>query len=573
MERCQPETARIDLLSKLEKSDFWKDVEIINRELAAYSSEEPDNIPPRYHPDTLALRLSSRHFDPRYLDETTTTTIACRLPNGESGTEQITGRLGLFTYATITSEECVGGVNITADQRVAALQIGETAVPLSPETLLQLDIEKPTPDEDPNDTFSYIMNQVREINALRTKPSYQAASPSEQAVLEVNAVKDINQCLDAIANDNTVSIVTLHPELKYDDDTARGSIRAQNISVEIRDNYPHFLIIDTDSFVHAIPYGGVIDIEITDEPVDIDINVIDFFNDETIRNRIDYIESTTYCSEDDLAELIKDLEKTIGDNFCQDGIFSGTGMLYRKESSGDIKGEDAKFTLLSQGFDVLEIDGERKLVIALKDPNSPPDTSLYIIPDTIHLDRCIRKNAPRAMELEPDYDLIECLRSAASAAEKLIKSDDFINADDIEEQRIMLEDQEAIKNVRSDLHYSFEYLYQEYLIHCTAREYWSIDVGTYESDSYSPEEIAKFDSVKSESNKSPLEITGEVVDFIIPEFEAREKKITSIADLPLSQGRPMLQIIDVSDSHRVYFVPIDNLLSIMPFTWSDETGD
>ena len=184
---------------------------------------------------------------------------------------------------------------------MAALQIGETAIPLSPETLLRLDIENPTPDEDPNDTFSYIISRVREIGALRTKPSYQAASPSEQTTLEIKAVEDINQCLDTIANDNTVSIVTLHPELKYDDDTARGSIRAQNISVEIRDNYPHFLIIDTDSFVHAIPYGGVIDIEITDEPVDIEINVIDFFNDETIRNRIDYIESTTYCSEDDLA--------------------------------------------------------------------------------------------------------------------------------------------------------------------------------------------------------------------------------------------------------------------------------
>ena len=572
MERRQPETARIDLLSKLKKSDFWKNVEIINRELAAYSSEEPGNIPPKNHPDTLALELSACYSNPQHLSETATVTIAHESPDGELSIEQITGELGLFTYATITSEECVGGVNITADQRVAALQIDETAVPLSPETLLQLDIEKPTPDEDPNDTFSYIMNQVREIGALRTKPSYQAASPSEQSTLKVNAVEAVNQHLNVITNDNTVSIVTLHPELKYDDGTTRSSIRARDISVTIRSNYPHFQIIGTDNLVHSIPYNGVIDIEITDEPVDIDINVIDIFNDEKIRRMIDYIEGTAYCSEDDLAELINNLEKTIGDNFCQDGIFSGTGMLYRKESLGDIEGEFADFTLLSRGLDVLEIDGKRKLVIALKDPNSPPDTSLYIIPDTTHLSKCIRKNAPRAMEFEPDCDLIECLRSAASAAEKLIKSDDFINADDIERQRIMFEDQEAIKNVRSDLHYSFECLYQEYLIHCTAREYWSIDVDTYESDSYSPEEIAKFDSVKSESDKSPLEITGEVVDFIIPEFEAREKKITSIADLPLSQGRPMLQIIDVSDSHRVYFVPIDNLLSVMPFTWTDETG-
>ena len=570
MERRQPETARIYLLSKLEKSDFWKNVEIINRELAAYSSEEPGDIPPRNHPDTLALELSARYSNPQYLGETAAATIAHESPNGELSIEQITGELGLFTYTTITSEEYTGGVNIATDQRVAALQIGETAVPLSPETLLRLDIENPTPDEDPNDTFSYIISRVREINALRTKPSYQAASPSEQAVLEVNAVEDVNQHLDAIANDNTVSIVTLQPELKYDDDTARGSIRAQNISVEIKDNYPHFLIIDTDSFVHAIPYGGVIDIEITDEPVDIDINVIDFFNDETIQRMIDYIESTTYCSEDDLAELIKDLEKTIGDNFCQDGIFSGAGMLYRKESSGDIKGEDAKFTLLSQGLDVLEIDGERRLVVALKDPNSPPGNPLYIIPDTTHLSKCIRKNAPRAMEFEPDCDLIECLRSAASAAEKLIKSDDFINADDIEQQR-MFDEEEAIDKAISKLVYTFDNLYQGYQIRCTAKKCWAIPVDVYES--YSPEDIASLPTATLEPGKEIFEINGDVVEFFVPEMIDQKEKITSLADFPLSHGQPMLRITDASSGEPTYYlVPIDNLLSIMPFTWTDETG-
>lgn len=563
MERRQFRTARIDLLSQLNNADFWKNVEIINRELAAYSSEEPDDIPPEYHPDTLALRLSSRHFDPQYLDETTTATIACRLPNGESGTEQITGRLGLFTYATITSEECVGGVNITADQRVAALQIGETAVPLSPETLLQLDIEKPTPGEDPNSIFSYIMNQIREIDALLAKPRYQAASPSEQSTLKANAVEAVNQHLNVIANDNTVSIVTLHPELKYDDGTTRSSIRARDISVTIRDNHPHFQIIGTDNLVHAIPYGGVIDIEITDEPVDIDINVIDIFNDEKIRRMIDYIEGTAYCSEDNLAELINNLEKTIGDNFCQDGIFSGTGMLYRKESSGDIEGELTDFTLLSRGLDVLEIDGERRLVIALKDPNSPPDTSLYIIPDAIHLDRCIRKNAPRAMELEPDYDLIECLRSAASAAEKLIKSDDFINADDIEEQQRMFDKEEAIDKAISKLVYTFDNLYQGYQIRCTAKKCWAIPVDVYES--YSPEDIASLPAAILEPGKEMFEINGDVVEFFVPEMIDRKEKITSAADFPLSRGQPMLRITDASSGEPTYYlVPIDDFLSIAP---------
>ena len=450
---------------------------------------------------------------------------------------------------------------------MAALQIGETAVPLSPETLLQLDIEKPTPDEDPNDTFSYIMNQVREIGALRTKPSYRAASPSEQITLEVKAVEDINQHLDAITNDNTVSIVTL----KYDDGTTRGSIRARDISVKIRDNYPHFQIIGTDNLVHSIPYNGVIDIEMTDEPVDIDINVIDIFNDETIRRMVDYIEGTAYCSEDDLAELTKDLEETIGDNFCQDGIFSGTGMLYRKESSGDIEGELADFTLLSQGLDVLEIDGKRKLVITLKDPNSPPDTSLYIIPDTTHLSKCIRRNAPRAMEFEPDCDLIECLRSAASAAEKLIKSDDFINADDIEQQQRMFDEEEAIDTAISKLIYTFDNLYQGYQIRCTAKKCWAIPVDVYES--YSPEDIASLPNATLEPGKEIFEINGDAVEFFVPEMIDRKEKITSAADFPLSHGQPMLRITDASSGEPTYYlVPIDNLLSIMPFTWTDETG-
>ena len=547
------------MLSQLNNADFWKNVEIINQELAAYSSEKPDDIPPRNHPDTLALELSARYSNPQYLGETAAATIAHESPNGELSIEQITGELGLFTYATITSEECVGGVNITADQRVAALQIGETAVPLSPETLLQLDIEKPTPDEDPNDTFSYIMNQVREIGALRTKPSYRAASPSEQITLEVKAVEDINQHLDAITNDNTVSIVTL----KYDDGTTRGSIRARDISVKIRDNYPHFQIIGTDNLVHSIPYNGVIDIEMTDEPVDIDINVIDIFNDETIRNRIDYIESTTYCSEDDLAELTKDLEETIGDNFCQDGIFSGTGMLYRKESSGDIEGELADFTLLSQGLDVLEIDGKRKLVITLKDPNSPPDTSLYIIPDTTHLSKCIRKNAPRVMELEPDYDLIECLRSAANAAEKLIKSDDFINADDIEQQQRMFDEEEAIDKAISKLVYTFDNLYQGYQIRCTAKKCWTIPVDVYES--YSPEDIASLPTATLEPGKEIFEINGDAVEFFVPEMIDRKEKITSAADFPLSHGQPMLRITDANSGEPTYYlVPIDGFLSIAP---------
>lgn len=238
-------------------------------------------------------------------------------------------------------------------------------------------------------------------------------------------------------------------------------------------------------------------------------------------------------------------------------------MLYRKESSGDIECELADFTLLSRGLDVLEIDGKRRLVIALKDPNSPPDTSLYIIPDTIHLSQCIRKNAPRAMEIEPDCDLTECLRSAASAAEKLIKSDDFINADDIEQQQRMFDEKEAIDKAISKLVYTFDNLYQGYQIRCTAKKCWAIPVDVYES--YSPEDIASLPAAILEPGKEMFEINGDVVEFFIPEMIDRKEKITSAADFPLSHGQPMLRITDASSGEPTYYlVPIDDFLSIAP---------
>ena len=238
-------------------------------------------------------------------------------------------------------------------------------------------------------------------------------------------------------------------------------------------------------------------------------------------------------------------------------------MLYRKESSGDIEGEFADFTLLSRGLDVLEIDGERKLVITLKDPNSPPDTSLYIIPDTTHLSKCIRKNAPRAMEFEPDCDLIERLRSAASAAEKLIKSDDFINADDIEQQQRMFDEEEAIDKAISKLIYTFDNLYQGYQIRCTAKKCWAIPVDVYES--YSPKDIANLPTATLEPGKEMFEINGDAVDIFVPEMIDRKKKITSAADFPLSHGQPMLRITDASSGEPTYYlVPIDGFLSIAP---------
>ena len=244
-------------------------------------------------------------------------------------------------------------------------------------------------------------------------------------------------------------------------------------------------------------------------------------------------------------------------------------MLYRKESSGDIKGEDAKFTLLSRGLDVLEIDGERKLVIALEDSNNPPGDPLYIIPDTTHLNQCVRKNAPHAMEFEPDCDLLECLRNAASAATRLVKSNSFLEADDIEQQQRMLDEEEAIDTAMSKLVYIFDNLYQGYQIRCTAKKCWAIPVDIYES--YSPEDIARLPAAALEPGKEMFEINGDVVDIFVPEMIERKEKITSLADLPLSHGQPMLQITDVSDRGLVYLIPIESVSGIMPFAWSDET--
>lgn len=560
MERRQFRTARIDLLSQLNESNFWENIDKINRELAAYSSEEPDNIPPKYHPDTLALELSACHSNPQYLGETATVTIAHESPNGELSIEQITGELGLFTCVNVTSTEECDGVEITADQRAAALQIGETAVPLSPETLLQLDVEKPTPDENPNDTFSYIMNQVREIDALLAKPSYQAASPSEQAMLQVNAVENVNQYLDDIANNDTMTIVTLQPDSKRDNNV----IWVKYIYVTIENDCTQFEIIDINDRTCYIPQEDVINIEMTDNPVSSDenIDVIDFFNNEALQRAINDFEAGI----DDLDSLSEKINQIVGyDYFCQNGMFSGQGVLYRQTASGEVYREPTTFTqLLSQGFDVLEIDGKRRLVIALEDLDNPSNDLFYLIPDRAHLNQCIRQTVPDALRIEPYNYLSEDLQRAARAAEKLIKSYAFMNTTDIDQQRIMFEEQEAVKNVRSDLSRIFNILCQECQICCIAKKYWAIDLRAYSSDSYSPKETAQSAPVTAKSGEEFLEIYGDVVDFIIPEMFESDKKITSMEDFPLSEGKPMIQIIDARGDQRVYFVPIADFFSVRP---------
>lgn len=238
-------------------------------------------------------------------------------------------------------------------------------------------------------------------------------------------------------------------------------------------------------------------------------------------------------------------------------------MLYRQTSSGDIEDELTDFTLFFQGFDVLEIDGERKLVIALKNPHNPAD-KLYVIPDTTHLSQGVRKNAPRAMEFEPDCSsLSEDLRSAARAAARLVESDEFLEAADIEQQQGMLDEDKAIDVATSNLIYIFDNFYQGYQIRCTAKKYWAIPIDTYES--YSPEDIASLPPAMVEQGKETLDINGDVVEFFVPEMVDRREKITSIADFPLSGGQPMLRITDVSSGEPTYYlVPIDGFLSIAP---------
>lgn len=571
MEHDRLKVTRIDLLSELHSPSFWRNVASINRDLAAYSSEKPGDIPPGYHPDKLTQDFSTCYFDPQYLGETATVTIAHELPDGGLGVEQVSGELGPFTHATVSTEECVAGVDITTEQRVVALAIGEKAIPLSPETLLQLDVDKLTSNEKPRDTFSYILSQVSEIDVLLAKRRYQIASPEEQAMLIQNTLDNINNYLDAIANDNTVSIVTLHPDLRYDNNT----ISAQYISVAIEDNYPYFEIVDLNGVAHAISRDSVIDIEITDELVDTNerIDVIDFLNDEATRNIIHKIEDTTaYSDEDDFNELIEDLEAVVGSDFCENGVFSGQGVVYRKTPSGAIRGEITSFTqLLSDGFDMFKVNGKERLVIVLENiDEKSPDDLLFIIPDSMYLNKCIRQDKPNIIPSKPDHNLIDNLHNTAALATELIKSKEFTNARPGQQQK-MLED--AIDEARSELYHIFNDLYRGNLVSCMASKYWAIDINIYESGSYSPEEIAELPAATSEPSEEPFEVCGDTISLVIPEMAEREGKIMSIADFPLSQGQPMLQIRDVSDRGLVYLVPIKSVSGIMPFTWSDETKD
>lgn len=571
MEHDRLKATRVDLLSELDSSLFWRNVESINRDLAAYSSEKPGGIPPQYHPNKLTQDFSTCYFDPQYLGETATVTIAHELPDGGLGVERVSGELGPFTHTAVSTEECVAEVNITTKQRVIALAIGDKAIPLSPETLLQLDVDKLTSNEKPRDTFSYILSQVREIDVLLAKRRYQTASPEEQAMLIQNTLDNINNYLDVIANDNTVSIVMLHPSLRYDNDT----ISAQCISVTMEDNYPYFEIVDLNGMSHAISRDNVINIEITDEPVNItdSINVIDLLNDETTRDVIHTIEDTTrYSDIHDPDDLIGDLEDIIGSDFCENGVFSGQGIVYRQTPSGDIRSKIASFTQLrSEGFDVLKVHGRGRLVIVLENiDDKSPDDLLFIIPNDIHLNTCIRQDDPDIIPSKPDHDLIDNLHNTAALATELIKSKEFINTR-LGQQQKMLED--VIDEARSELCHIFNDLYRGNLVSCMVNKYWAIDINIYESGSYSPEEIAELPAAISEPGEEPFEICGDTISLVIPEMARRQEEITSIADFPLSHGQPMLRIKDASGKGLVYFVPIKSVSGIMPFTWSDETED
>lgn len=284
MEHRKPETTQTNLLSELHGPQFWYDVTSINQTLAAYSSENPENIPPDYHPDNLLQTFSVHYFDPRHLGETTTVTTTHELPDGEIVVEQTSGELGPFTNTTISTEECLAGVDITTEQRVIALAIGEKAIPLAADTLLQLDVDKLTSNETPKDTFSYILSHVHEIDTLLAKRRYQTASPKEQAMLVQNTLNNINTYLDLIANDNTISIITLHPSLEYDNNT----IRAHHISVIIADDGPHFEIVDLHNVTHFISRDHITDIETTNELVEAieNIDVVDLLSDDITRDVI-----------------------------------------------------------------------------------------------------------------------------------------------------------------------------------------------------------------------------------------------------------------------------------------------
>ncbi len=326
---------------------------------------------------------------------------------------------------------------------------------------------------------------------------------------------------------------------------------------------------------HAISRDNVINIEITDEPVNAtdSINVINLLNDETMRDVIHTIEDTIrYSDIYDPDDLIGDLEDIIGSDFCENGVFSGQGIVYRQTPSGDIRSEIASFTQLrSEGFDVLKVHDRGRLVIVLENiDEKSPDDLLFIIPDSIYLNTCIRQDDPNITPSKPDHDLIDNLHNTAALATELIKSKEFTNAR-LGQQQKMLED--VIDEARSELCHIFNDLYRGNLVSCMVNKYWAIDINIYESGSYSPEEIAELPAAISEPGEEPFEICGDTISLVIPEMARRQEKITSIADFPLSHGQPMLRIKDASGKGLVYFVPIKSISGIMPFTWSDETKD
>ena len=390
MHREPSETTSVDLLRQWQKDpQFWSRAALINQRLAAYTSQSAETVAGKCNPADLVRQFNQLHFDPRYLEEEVTATIA----DAEySGLTQVQGTLLSFSDDTFIKPEQIGDQTVPIAQRALALVIGDQTIPLSKERLLQLEVAAAAyqPDSTP---FDYLAEQIETISQLTARPAYQQAAPEDRQALLQYALDDVNNYLDIIANDDSVSIIRLHS--RSAEHTPR-TILAQYIAVTMAHHTatPCFEIVDLHETVHQVPCRQIDDIELTHIAVSeylMTDDVVALLDNEQARAAIKLIENNMrYNNIDSTAELIE----LLGPNFCQGGLFSGHGTIYQADNDQLTSTVSSFYRLKGEQFELVMIDGTWRVALALSDPRGESRLAnthkLYVIPDKQHMSHCVR---------------------------------------------------------------------------------------------------------------------------------------------------------------------------------------
>ncbi len=528
---------------------FWTDVTYTNLRLNTESDKA----------DEIVADFLRKHFNTDRLEAPVRAVMVAENDDTELTLDTAVGKLLPFHYEEYS--ETPDSLGRSMSRRALTLCIMDDnaiyKMPLSANYLVAVDMFNPQ-QETASTPFGHLKQLTSNLKSLVTKESFLASSSEAQQLLIDGAIYDINSYIDIVFNDGD-STVTL---TNNNDKPIKIDIKYLQA---IWDGELYFVLTSTkQDLTYTYKEECVIDIAIDDVE-----DVLEIFDNPRMQAAIRGIEDfvNDADNEDELTERIliseEELANLTPEDFFYSSTFSGTGFVFKAEGeSGSVSsGKFTDFEQLDAGSLTLQcLDSKWRVMMELV---SDDGAISYIIPNSNNLVRFDR----RALTIDEclTADLIANLQDTGDETQHIIKSGTFRRAD-LNKQRYMLE--KALTDAREQVDHIFNALHDSHQASCLATSGWAIDSTLFDSDSYTPEEIAELE-LMAITDQDPLEITCDSIQLVIPELAYRDKKAKSLRDFPLSHGRPMLLIENVS-LNLTYLIPVDSVLGLMPMTIIDE---